>query len=113
MQLVWRQDEIENYMIHPDTILRWIRMIGDEAAVVRAKDYMQMRFPPALHEAAFADDYFKWKGKGVWDKVYGAALLQVKAAEYNGIARGMHRDEIHPEVVVKLGAIAEALGIGG
>ena len=113
MQMVWRQYEIENYLIHPDAILRWLRSIGDKTAVCRAERHMRDRFPPAIYEDPFGADYFQRKGKGVLGEVCEAAGLPVEEVEYYGIATGMLRDEIHPEVVEKLDATAEQLAIGG
>ncbi len=113
IQMVWRQYEIDNYLIHPDAILRWLRSIGDETAVSRAERHMRDRFPPAIYEDPFGADYFKRKGKDVLGEVCEAARLPVGEVEYYGIATGMLRDEIHPEVVEKLDAMAEHLAISG
>ena len=113
MRMVWRQYEIENYLIHPDAILRWLRTFGDETAVGRAEKHMKDRFPPAIYEEPFGADYFQRKGKGVLGEVCGAGRLRVVEVEYYGIATGMLRDEIHPEVVEKLDAMADQLAIGG
>lgn len=109
MEMVWRQYEIENYLIHPDAILRWLGSIGDETAVRRAKRYMSDRFPPAIYEGPFEADYFRRKGKAVLGEVCEAARLPVGKVEYYGIATGMRRDEIHPEVIEKLDSMAEQL----
>ena len=111
-ELVWRQYEIENYLIHPAAILRWLGSWGDEAAVDRADMHMQRFFPPAIYDEPFGTDYFGGtKGKDVLSKVCDAARLRIDAVDYCGIAAGMQRDEIHPEVIEKLDAIAEQLAI--
>jgi len=111
-EMVWRQYEIENYLIHPAAILRWLESWGDEGAVDRAKTHMQRFFPPAIHEEPFGTDYFRnTKGKDVLGKVCDAARLRIDEADYCGIAARMQRDEIHPEVVATLDAMAEHLVI--
>ncbi len=110
--LVWERYEIENYLIHPEAILRWLRVRSDSKAVDRANDHMDEYFPRAIRKKPFDSDYFEGrKGKDVLNKVCDAALVQVGEAEYYGIAAGMRRDEVHPEVVEKLDAMAEQLDI--
>ena len=111
-RLVWDRYEIENYLIHPAAILRWLQSRGDAAAVDRAERHMKLHFPLGIYEAPFETDYFEGgKGKKVLGAVCEAALIRVGEAEYYGIAAGMRREEVHPEVVEKLDAMAEQLGI--
>ncbi len=112
MGMMWQQYEIENYLIHPEAILRWLRSFADETAVDRAERYMRDRFPPAIYQDPFGDDYFQRKGKGVLGEICEAARLRIDEAEYYEIAVGMLRDEIHPEVVEKLDMMAEQLATG-
>ncbi len=111
IQLVWRQYEIENYLIYPDAILRWLSSFANETVVSRADRHMRNRFPPAVYEDPFGDDYFK--RKGVLREVCEATLLPIAEAECYRIATEMRREEIHPEVIEKLDAIASQLAIGG
>lgn len=112
MQMVWRQYEIENYLIHPAAILRWLRSVGDEEAVGRAEKHMRDRFPPAIYEDPFGADYFQRKGKDVLREVCEAARLPVQEVEFFEIATLMRRDEVHPEVSEKLDTMAEELTSG-
>lgn len=112
-QVMWLQYEIENYLIHPAAILRWLRSIGDETAVSRAEQHMKDRFPPAIYEDPFGTDYFQRKGKGVLGEVCEAARLPVEEVEYYEIATLMRSDEIHPEVSEKLDTMAEELASYG
>ena len=113
MRLVWDRYEIESYLIHPDAILRWLEAWGDETAVGRADGYMRRLFPPAIYEEPFESDYFEGrKGKDVLGTVCEAALLRIDEVEYCGIAAGMLKQEVHPEVVDKLDAMAQQLGVG-
>ena len=111
--MVWRQYEIENYLIHPDAILRWLHSIGGETAVRRAERYMKDRFPPAIYDDPHGADYFQRKGKKVLSEVCEAARIRVDESEYYRIATDMRRNEIHPEVIEKLDAIAEILCTAG
>ena len=113
IRFVWDRYEIENYLIHPDAILRWLESWDDETAVAKADRYMRRFFPPAIYEEPFETDYFEGrKGKDVLGDVCGAAQLRIDEAEYFRIAAGMLRQEIHPEVVEKLDGMAKQLGVG-
>ena len=111
-RLVWTRYEIENYLIYPESILRWLRTFGTPRAVARAEKYMQRRFPPAIYDEPHEADYFKGrKGKNVLREVCEAAQLPVNETDYIEIAAGMKSEEVHPEVVEKLDAIAGQLGV--
>lgn len=73
---------------------------------------MKRYFPPVMFDEPFGTGYFDTRnGKDVLGEVCKAAQVRVGEAEYYGIADAMQREEIHPEVVEKLDAIAEHLSI--
>ncbi len=111
LRIRWLQYEIENYLIHPEAILRWIGSLGDASAVERANEFMKLRFPPAIYDDPFGADYFHRKGKDVLREVCDAARISVGETEYCDIATGMNQDEIHPEVIEKLNAIAKQFAV--
>ena len=110
--LVWKRYEIENYLLHPVAILRWVTQRGDQVVIDRARDYMDDYFPPAFHRNPFEVDYFDLiKGKRVLNRICEAAKIPSDETEYYGIAAGMKKEEIHPEVIKKLDMMAEHFGV--
>lgn len=107
-RLYWNRYEIESYLIHPQAIARFVESIGGKQAADKAEAYMEKQLPPALHEDPFElSDYLQGtKGKKVLANILNAAGLDVKESDYYQIASQMKKEEIHPEVVEKLDAIA-------
>lgn len=111
-RLVWKQYEIENYLVYPKAILRWIRAKGDDMAAGRVRAYIKNFFPPLIFEKPFKYDYFEGdRGKDILGSVIEAAQIHVKGSDFYGIALMMRQDEVHPEVVEKLDAMAQHLGL--
>lgn len=108
---IWEQYEIENYLIQPRAVLRWLADRASTESVRRAEEYMTRRFPPALYDEPFGADYFNRKGKSVLREVCEAANVRVDDVEFQEIAKVMRRGEIHPEVVEKLNGIAQQLDL--
>ena len=112
-RLRWRQMEIENYLLHPAALERFVRQErgGDTAAHVRG--YMMRVLPAGLFEAPFGatDAIASTRGSDVLGKILQEAGLLLKKTEYYRIAARMRPDEVHPEVREKLDAIATHFGI--
>ena len=108
-RLYWNRYEIESYLIYPQAIARFVESIGGQQATDKAVAYMERQLPPALYEAPFElSDYLQGtKAKNVLANILNAAGLDVKETDYYQIAAQMTKEEIHPEVVAKLDAIAE------
>ena len=108
-RLYWNRYEIESYLIYPQAIARFVESIGGQQAADKAVAYMGRQLPPALYEDPFElSDYLQGtKGKNVLANILNAAGLDVKETDYYQIAAQMKKEEIHPEVVEKLDAIAE------
>ncbi len=122
-RLRWRRYEIESYLVHPDSLARFVEHIGGTgAAALHVEDllaYWRNNFPPAIVQAPLGDhDYLNaTKARrnllppllaeaGVQDD--GHALPYTR---YHEIAAQMLPEEIHPEVVEKLDAICRAFGV--
>lgn len=107
--LYWDRYEIESYLIYPEAISRFVESEGGIQAVGKAEVYMKRQLPPALYEDPFElSDYLRYtKGKKVIANILSEAGLAIKETEYYLIAAQMKKEEIHPEVVKKLDAIAE------
>ena len=108
-RLYWNRYEIESYLIYPQAIARFVESIGGQQAADKAVAYMERQLPPALYENPFElSDYLQGtKAKNVLTNILNAAGLDVKETDYYQIAAQMTKEEIHPEVVEKLDAIAE------
>lgn len=107
--LYWDRYEIESYLIHPKAISRFVESEGGRQAAGKAEAYMKRQLPPALYEDPFeASNYLQGtKAKKVIANILDEAGLAIKETDYYLIAAQMTKEEIHPEVVEKLDAIAE------
>ncbi len=110
LRLFWTRYEIENYLIHPEAIYRFVSQELGEKKAEEAKKYMKEYWPSVLSEKPFettpAD---RTKGKGMIAEVLTAAGLAINASEYYRIARAMKPDEIHPDVMRMLNSIEAQL----
>ena len=113
-RLRWRQTEIENYLLHPVALERFVRQERDGAAATRVREYMRRELPPRIVEVPFDGGDFlpSAKGSDILAKILQEAGLQLKKTEYCRIAAQMRPDELHPEISEKLDAIAAHFEIG-
>lgn len=115
LKLCWRRYEIENYLIHPAVLARFIGATVGPAAPLADLDAMQeeMRkhLPGAVVDAPMKhhDVLVSTKmRKSILPDILGAAgLLNFPYTQYAEIAAVMRADEIHPEIAEKLDAIAD------
>ena len=107
-RLYWDRYEIESYLIHPKAISRFVESEGGRQAAGKAEAYMKRQLPPALYDNPFElSNYLQdTKAKKVLANILDEAGLAIKETEYYRIAAQMTKEEIHPEVVEKLDAIA-------
>ena len=112
IRLMWRRKEIENYLIHPAAILRYVAGIAGESLAEKVESYMRKNLPPVLFEkphepSAPADP----EGKNFLAEALEEAELNISEHRYDELAAEMRPKEIHPEVVEKLNAIADHFGL--
>lgn len=114
LRLQWSQSEIENYMLHPAALERFVRQEQGHAVAERIRQYMRRTLPPVLFEdpSSATEMVVTAKGSEVLSRILQEAGLQIKKTEYWQIAAQMRPDEVHPEVREKLDAIAKHFGIG-
>ena len=114
LRLRWRQMEIENYLLHPVALERFVLQERDGEAASQVRQYMRRTLPAGVFEAPFdvGDVLPSTKGSDVLAKILQEAGLPLKKTEYCRIAAQMRPDEVHPEIRAKLDAIAAHFEIG-
>ncbi len=108
--LRWQRYEIENYLIHPAVLGRFLQTI-DQTLVDKGQSYLQKQLPPAIYEEPLADhDYLTATpaSKKLLPQFFEAAGLFVPKNEYYQIARQMMAEEIPHEVKEKLDFMGQA-----
>ena len=107
-RLRWRQMEIENYLLHPVALERFVLQERDGEAAAHVREYMRRVLPAGIFETPLdvGDVLPSTKGSDVLGRILQEAGLQLKKTEYCRIAAQMRPDEVHPEIREKLDAIA-------
>ena len=113
--LCWQRPDIESYLIHPEAIMRFVKKNKGAGAKSIVNDYMKKKLPPALYETPSEtyDFTLKDNGKTILSKFMQEAGIDIKESDYYRVAAQMIEEEIHPEVVEKLDAIAQHFGMMG
>lgn len=115
LKLCWRRYEIENYLIHPAVLARFVGAIVGPAAPLADIDAMREEMRKHL-PGAVVDEHSRHHDvlvstkmrKSILPDILGAAgLLNFPYTRYAEIAAVMRPDEIHPEITEKLDAIAD------
>ena len=116
-RLRWRRYEIESYLLHPESLARFVeRETGaDSVAVAGFRNWWGRQIPPVLAENPFRDHPMvcdvKARTELLPPLLAAAGLPGLSYTRYHEIAALMEREEIHPEVVEKLDAICRAFGV--
>ena len=118
--LRWRRYEVESYLLHPASLLRYIE--GPEnptlwgiASRRRAEEYIANELPKAVIADPLGDHPFlqsEAASKTFLPRLFESAEVELRKADYYLVALSMHVDEIAPEVAEKLEAIVTALSPG-
>ena len=118
--LRWKRYEIENYLLHPTALLRFVE--GSELDLlsnVRRKSgeaFLKENFPPPALTDPFKDsDYLvsTAASKSILPEFFERTDTRLPKKDYFQIAEKMKPDEIHPEVAFKLDAISAVVAGGG
>ncbi|MDP2646841.1 MAG: AAA family ATPase [Desulfobacterales bacterium] len=118
-RLRWNRYEIENYLVHPEALKRFVEQkVGFEAAHPHLEDlqrHFEETYPPAFIKNPLKDTPYLKNTKARTDllppALDAAGLPGFPYTGYYEIAALMKPGEIHPEVVEKLDLIMEAFGL--
>ena len=104
----WQRPDIESYLIHPQTILRFVEKNRGASVAHVVDKYMNKQLPPAVYEDPSETPAFlrETKGKTFLSDLMQEAGIDIKESDYHWIAAEMKEEEIHPEVVGTLNTIA-------
>ncbi len=111
----WRRYEIENYLIHPEGLSRFVRGTAPLFRFIqaeKAEEYLALQLPPDALQHPAGDNDFLFAvpaSKRLLPGYFKAAGVSISKKEYYQVAAQMKSDEIHPEVIEKLNVIAELL----
>jgi energy-coupling factor transporter ATP-binding protein EcfA2 len=114
--LRWRRYEIENYLLHPEALLRFVA--GSEPDLLAmtcrkaGEEFLRENFPPpALRDPLKDSDYLisTPASKSILPGFLERADYRLSKKDYFQIAAQMKAEEIHPEVTEKLGLMASVL----
>lgn len=114
--LRWKRYEIENYLLHPEALLRFVERpepnlfsVGPRAA---GEEYLKNNLPPAAFSAPLSDlDYLVVTpaSKSLLPAFLEKAKIILSKKDYYQIAAIMKQEEIHPEVKDKLDEMVKVL----
>ena len=118
-RLRWRRYEIESYLLHPDSLARFVELEVGAAAAPPAVEGLRHRWrrtvPPAFADNPHDDDPLVMRSKARTELLppllAAAGIHDLPHKRYYEIAALMLPEEIHPEVVEKLDAICRAFGV--
>lgn len=112
-RLFWRRYEIENYLLHPQAVARFVTVEEPTVAEETADGFLRDQLLPPVYRSPLKDHEYhrRMKGKTVLSNAFAQMDRPPLQREYWRIAAVMTPEEIHPEVVEKLDAIAEWFGL--
>jgi len=117
--LRWKRYEIENYLLHPQALLRFVEGLEiDLLSSIRRKNgeaFLKENFPPpALKDPLKDSDYLVATpaSKSILPEFLEKTETKLSKKDYFQIAAQMKQDEIHPEVSSKLDAMASVVNEG-
>ena len=109
--LKWKRKEIENYLIHPRSIIRYVEALGGKSEATKAEKYLRKNLPPALFDNPF-DHSPGIDPDGKTFLTHLVEELDLNAPySFDELASQMKPHEIHPEVKTMLDQIAKHLNL--
>lgn len=118
-RLRWNRYEIESYLVHPESLKRFVLLqVGEDAAGPHLQDlqrHFEENYPPAFLKNPLEDIPYLKNTKARTEllppALDAAGLPGFPYTRYHEIAAVMKPDEIHQEVTGKLDKIMEAFGL--
>jgi hypothetical protein len=118
-RLRWYRYEIESYLLHPDSLKRFVLFqVGEEAAGPHLQDlqrHFEENYPPAFLKNPLDDITYLKNTKARTEllppALDAAGLPGFPYTRYHEIAAVMKPEEIHPEVTDKMNKIMDAFGL--
>ena len=102
----WNRYEIENYLVHPVLIKRFLEQKNvDHLFVSAAEKEMKNILPPVVIQSPLDEHEYLQStkaSKNILPKIFSAAGLTMGKQEYYMLAEEMEQGEIHPEVKERL-----------
>lgn len=113
LSLFWTRYQVENYLLHPQAVVRFVTNEESAVAAEKADRVLRDGLAPPMYRSPLEDHSYHRSMRG--RDTLSMALAQMERppsqGEYWRIAAVMTPEEIHPEVVEKLDAIAEWFGL--
>jgi hypothetical protein len=117
--LRWKRYEIENYLLHPEALLRFVAGpdpdLFAKARRQKGEDFLKENFPPPALKDPLKDSEFlvvTAASKSVLPEFLERTETSLSKKDFFQIAAQMKPEEIHPEVVAKLDAMVPILNEG-
>ena len=114
-RLFWERKEIESYLLHPDSVERYLQSKVSPENAGKAREHMERNLPPAFFDDPCGEQ-LSLKGLPIKDFFSAlfqeAGLRQVTSEDFLRMAEEMKEEEVPKEVNVNLNRIAEYLNIG-
>ena len=114
--LRWRRYEIENYLLYPEALLRFVAGTNDDLFAqgrrASGEAFLRDNFPPpALTHPLKDSDYLVATpaSKSIIPELMRQTDTRLSKKDYYQIAAQMLPTEMHPEVIEKLDAMADVL----
>ncbi len=94
----WQRKEIENYLIHPEVLLRFVENKGLIGLFRQeAEAYLLDKLPPAVYKNPLKED-IAGNGSDFLENFFSAIQLVVYKGNYYEIAAIMQPADVHPDV---------------
>ena len=118
--LRWNRYEIENYLLHPKSLLRFVEgpkpdLLESNARRRSGDKFLTDTFPPSALSDPLKDNDFLLAiaaSKSVLPEFFEKTGTKLSKKDYFQVAAQMKPEEIHPEVASKLDAIARIVTEG-